>query len=184
MRGQHLILLALTLASIILSGAIGLTTTSQCNAMPLVSQRISCYHTAAITAAYIGVGSSDRGYAGRSICESIYTLFGGPGSGNSGNDLGYRAQTERDSCLFDVARISGNVDVCTGINDKRIDATTTLFGDQSSQDLCIDEAKKTAAIIQMQNNWSSGITNEGLCNMVFILPLIALGALRINSKTR
>jgi len=182
MRGQHLILLALILICFALSGALGLTTTSQCDAMPLISQRISCYHTAAITAAYLGVGSTDQGNSGRQICNSIYQLFG-TGT-NSGNDIGYRAQTERDSCLFDVARISGNQDVCTDIADSRNDVSTTLFGDQSSKELCTDGAARTHAIIQMQNNWSSGITNDSLCNMVFILPLIAFGALRINNKTR
>lgn len=163
------------------SRGLGFKTTDQCDQLSRISQKISCYHTAAITLAYIGSGTEDKGVGAEKVCKSIYTKFGEP---NKENDIGYRAITERNNCLFDVARISGNIATCSGIKNEN-QVASGLFGDKSSQDMCIDEAKKTAALNQLQQNLNSDINKDSLCNLFFILlPLILIGTLAMNARNR
>ena len=166
MRQLFLLLILLLL----LSGALGLRTVAECESDPAVTSRgdpgkMQCYHTAAITAAFIGDGSTAR-----SICEQVWTHFGSPKDLN--NDQRRRAELVSNSCYFDVARTTRDPLVC-GYITQRDDLGTQLFGEAVTKDVCYDEVTNLAQLAP-ENYYRSNPNN--ICAIIFILPTLLAGA--------
>ncbi len=169
MRLSYLIL-AILAAFLLTSGALGLRTVSDCESDPAVLSRgdpakIQCYHVAAITAAYVGDGSQAS-----SICGQIYTNFG---SGRTDNQRD-KAELTSNTCYFDVARITRQPSTCGYITQNE-DIGSGLFGAQVTKDACFDEVTRISQLAP-QNYFTSNPNN--ICAIVYILPFLAIGAIR------
>ncbi len=157
--------LLLMVASSLLAGALGLQTTQSCDANATnVGQKMDCYQVAAVTMAYAGNPSQAR-----SICASIWDNWGG-----SNNDTAKKAEVVSNNCYFDVARITKDPTACGYITEHN-SINSNLFGSLVTSDMCYDEVNRLMNITP-ENYYTSGRTS--LCSIVFILPLLAVGALR------
>ncbi len=166
------VFLALFLSAFLLSGALGLRTIQSCDSDPTIirtSDRMGCYHTAAITMAYAGQSSQARG-----ICQTIWDNFGGNIPPDSGNDQRRKAELVSNSCFFDVARITKDPTAC-GYITEHDNFGSNLFGSNVSADTCFDEVNRLVQI-SPQNYYQSG--RDNICTVGFILPLLIVGALR------
>lgn len=165
-----LILIALSL--LFLTGALGLRyDTSECDSDPSLpndAMKMQCYHAAALTRAYL----SDTERA-REICEQVWTRFG-DSIQPDGSDLRKRAELTSNACYLDVARISRDPGICAWIRE-RDNFNTRLFGDRVTYDTCLDEVGRLAQLAP-ENYYSSNPNN--LCAIVFVLPLLAVGAIK------
>ena len=161
-------LLLLFISLFLLTGALGLKSQSECDSQyTRPAPRMQCYHTAAVTAAYLG----DETLA-RSICSDIWYQFSG--SPDGGNDLRRRAELSYNSCYYDIARILRNPALCDSIQ-KRDNLGQALVGEEVTQDACYDEATKLAQLAPeyyYQNN------PDSLCTMFFVLPALLLAVIR------
>jgi hypothetical protein len=169
------LLFALGLTILLLFGCtssntkLGLTTKQDCNSghtPPLRdSERIACYHQAAITSAYM---EDDNGAL--NMCTDI---VGEIGNAHPDDDIGAKAETERNLCYFDIAKIiarqsnmqSFALNVCSNIRD-----TTghSLTGGQVTKDTCNSEVKNLAGITTGQYYASQ----NNICTLALVLPLI------------
>lgn len=142
----------------------GFKTVSECDAdNTRDSARMQCYHTAAITSAYL----CDEAGA-RSICTSIWTDFSG--APDSGNDIRRKAELVHNKCYYDIAKITKNPGLCASIQ-KKDNLGISLLGEEVTRDMCYQEVESLAAIAPdnlYQNNPSS------MCSVVFLLPLLLL----------
>ncbi len=157
----------LLIALIMLTGALGLQTTSSCDSDPRVispGEKMNCYQIAAVTMAYSGDASQAR-----SICASIWNQWGG-----STNDTSKKAELVSNNCYFDVARISKDPTSCGYITEHN-SVNSNLFGGLVTSDTCYDEVNRLLNI-SPQNYFTSGRTS--ICSVVFVLPLLLAGALR------
>ncbi|MFH1785511.1 MAG: hypothetical protein ABH842_03700 [Candidatus Micrarchaeota archaeon] len=179
----------------VVNGALGLTTVYDCEtkrdgAGHLVyytdSLKIKCYHSAAMTSAYIG----DVGQA-KVICESIWMDFGSA-IAPDGSDLKKSAELESNACYYDVAKIVRDPVICQRIT-KKYDYNTELFGDVVNQDNCIQEVCNLAQIVP-QNYYGAAVptttsglcpaianTSDNLCSVLFVLPLFFLAIWRFSN---
>lgn len=194
MRALLAIFLFLSAITIV-SGALGLTTLYECetktdDAGNLIyytdSLKIKCYHSSAMTSAYIG----DIEQA-KTICESIFLEFGS-NDPNDPNDLTKVAGTAVNACYYDVAKIARDPAICEKI-ERRYDFQSQLLGDKVTQDNCFNEVCRLAQLVPQNyygnapqpvlsniNCPQTNTTNENVCNMIFILPLLFLGVWKYN----
>jgi hypothetical protein len=142
----------------------GFKTVAECDAENTrASARMQCYHTAAITSAYL----CDEAGA-RSICTSIWTDFSG--AADSGNDIRRKAELVYNKCYYDIAKITKNPGLCASIQ-KKDNLGISLLGEDVTRDMCYQEVESLASIAPdnlYQNNPSS------MCSVVFLLPLLLL----------
>ncbi len=191
MRG----LFALGLTILLLFGCtssntrLGLTTKGDCDSpqppkLPLRdSEKISCYHLAAITAAYMEDDDTALG-----TCTDI---VGEIGSNHKNDDLGVQAETERNLCYFDIAKIIARqnstdndgeqfaLNVCSNIVDSN-PYSHSLTGAQVTKDTCVNEVQKLSAV-SMQQYYGS---QNNICSLALALPLILGFALFETTKSR
>jgi len=174
-RALKLLLICFSL--LLLNGALGLKFKSQCDNpsdghIPTTGERITCYHLAATTQAYLGY--EDQAL---SDCATIITTFG---SGNYApdSDIVKRAELETNNCFFDVARITGKPQICTQYVIQRSDWGTSLFGEDSTQELCKEEAQRVADSRNITN-----IHKNSICVLAFALPLVVLGISIFRNKS-
>ncbi len=142
----------------------GFKTTDECDTLHTRdSALIQCYHTAAITSAYL----CDEAGA-RSTCTRIWTDFSG--APDSGNDIRRKAELVHNKCFHDIAKITKNPALCASI-ERKDNLGISLLGDEVTRDMCYNEVNRLAAIAPdnlYQNN------PESMCSAVFILPLLLL----------
>lgn len=127
------------------------------------SARMQCYHTAAITSAYLC-----RETQASNICTSIWTDFSG--SASDDNDIRRKAELVHNKCFYDIAKITKNPAYCGSI-EKKDNLGISLLGEEVTQDMCYQEVERLASIAPdnlYQNNPSS------LCSVVFLIPLLLL----------
>lgn len=153
---------------LLLTGALGLKTTKDCDREERISQRVQCYHTAAITAAYLG----DSGLA-TSICDDIWLRFGKPLPEK--DDHRKKARLVSNSCFYDVAKIARDSTICDSIEEEE-GVGTKLFGEKVSLNTCINETQRLAQIAP-ENYYRDN--EENLCAMVFIIPFLVFSVLGI-----
>ena len=168
-------LLLIMALSIFLSGALGLRSIEDCNSDPALtsdSMKMQCYHAAGLTAAYLG--DSERA---KQTCEDIWIRFG-DSINPDGSDLRKRAEMASNACFFDVAKIARDPGICAWIR-ARDDFNTRLFGDRVTYDACLDEAGRLSQLAP-ENYYTSNPNN--LCAIVFILPLIVVGAIKYSKS--
>ncbi len=167
-------LLALGLIFLLLHGCInnaasvGLTTKADCDSRqpPLRdSEKIPCYHQAAISQAYL----ENNGDAVATCSDIVNNI----GSSHPNDDIGAKAQTEKNLCYFDIAKIIARqdnmeqyaVNVCSNIQDA---TGHSLTGSVASQETCISEAHRLAAV-KPQNYYGNP---NNVCSLVLVLPLL------------
>lgn len=161
---------------------LGLTTEAACDnptppKPPLRdSEKIACYHQAAISEAYLQ--NPDEAV---NTCSDIVNKIG---DNHPNDDIGAQAETERNLCYFDIAKIiaretdtSGQtnmqqvaLNVCSNIRDS---TTHSLTGAAATQDTCVSEVNKQAAITAQQYYASP----NNICTITFILPFVLAFAL-------
>lgn len=132
------------------------------------SMKIQCYHAAGITAAYLGNAEDAR-----NTCDQIWTRFGSSVD-IDGSDVRKKAEMVSNSCFYDVAKIVRDPGICAWIT-QHDDFGTNLFGDRVTRETCIDEVGRLAQLAP-QNYYTSNPNN--ICAIIFILPLILIGAIR------
>ncbi len=178
MRG----LFALGITILLLFGCIssdtkvGLTTEAACDnptppKPPLRdSEKIACYHQAAISDAYLVDNNGAR-----DTCSDIMNKIG---DNHPNDDIGAQAETERNLCFFDIAKIIARqngmqqfaLDICSNIRDS---TGHSLTGAQVTEDTCASEVQKQAAVTTEQYYASP----NNICSLALILPLILAFAL-------
>jgi hypothetical protein len=138
-------------------------------------------HQAALTAAYLrgqvctqagqSAPPSVAGQDAKSMCDQILSDF--VNSDAYSQDVRQRADLEANDCYLDVARISGDVSVCDSIVAWG-NVVTPLSGAATSRALCVQEANQSA---QMCTSNYFQTHQDSLCNALFILPLVLVGAI-------
>jgi hypothetical protein len=135
-------------------------------------EKIPCYHEAAIAAAYYLSPDTAEG-----ICNDIWNEIGVP---NEKNDIGKRAETDRNLCFYDIAKIvarhdgeSAATSICHSIEQE--DYKTKIVGAPVSKQMCLEEVTKIAKI---RPDKYYGESNDNICTVVFVLPLIVVFAFR------
>lgn len=153
---------------------LGLKTKADCTADSMrMVERIPCYHQAAISAAYYLPSDVAEG-----LCNDIWNDIGEP---NKNNDIGTRAETNRNLCFYDIARIIARHDggeanatsICKNI--RQDEYKTKLVGAPVSQEMCLKEVERIAKIRPDKYY----ISNDNICSVVFILPLLLVFAFRL-----
>ena len=145
--------------------ALGMKTTGECDQLERISERIECYHIAAITAAHMPGGNRPA----QAICENIWFNFG---INAPTKDMALRAELEANDCFFDVARITRDPEACGYISQQT--SSTGLFGASTSQAMC-EELAGNLANLKPENFFKNN--PNSMCNALFILPLVLLGSL-------
>ncbi|MBN1170053.1 hypothetical protein JXA56_03435 [Candidatus Micrarchaeota archaeon] len=151
------LILTVFLFSILLGGAIGLKHPQDCELEVRIPEKMQCLHSAAISAAYLGI----EGQA-VTLCNRIYS----EASGNADSDLQIRGDLMRSNCFYDIAKITGNPAHCDGV--RGADYDSKLSGGRVTQEQCIQHAESVARLAPenfYQNNPNS------ICTMMFVLPL-------------
>jgi hypothetical protein len=142
----------------------GFKTVDECDTLHTRdSARMQCYHTAAITSAYLCDESGAR-----NICSSIWLQFSG--APDSGNDIRRKAELVHNKCYYDIAKITKNPALCGSI-EKKDNLGISLLGEEVTRDMCYQEVESLASIAPdnlYQNNPNS------MCSAVFILPLLLI----------
>ncbi len=144
---------------------LGLKTTPECDQKDRLSEKIECYHLAAITMAHLGNKVKTE-----EICADIWLKFG---LSAPTKDMKQRAELEMNDCFFDAAKILGDPQMCNFIT-QGLSSNTKLFGERSNQLMCVQEATLVGKLkpdYYFQNNTNS------LCSALFILPLVLVGAI-------
>lgn len=164
----------------LLAGALGLRTVEECDSDPAVqrpSLKMQCYHTAAVTMAYLcGSGTNQPCGPAIAICRDIFQRFGSGENYQTGSDIAKRAELTSNNCFYDVAKITANFETC-GYIQTQISLGTELLGAEVTRETCEDEVTRLADLAP-ENYYSNNPNN--LCALVFVLPLLVLGAWRFN----
>lgn len=168
--------LAILVLLLMFTGSLGLRTVQDCDSDPNVysdSLKIDCYHTAAITQAYLcGQGAACK--SATDICGMILTKYV-PTNNPTGSDLLKKAELVANTCYYDVATITANPNAC-GFIQQQVDWGSTLFGAQVTQEACVNQATRLASLntkTYYQNN---------MCAPLLILPMIAFAAFHFRDK--
>jgi hypothetical protein len=151
-------------------------TTAECDndrALERDSERMQCYHMVALTQAHLGSPAAEG------TCREIWTTFGVNAPDPKGDDV-VKAEMVSNNCYYDVALILRSRGVCREIGPKRTSAThnavtTGLLGESVSQERCEREVDRLARLAPERYH-SPGADN--LCSLLFVLPVLLVGAFR------
>jgi len=153
------------LVLIFLTGAFGLKNLEDCGEPMSDTEKMECYHLAAMSLAYTGVKSQ--------AITACYAITYDVGARHSDDDLGKKAEVERNNCLYDIAKITRDPSICGGIDESSLG--WAIHGSAVTKDLCYDQVERLASI-----NFDDYHEN-GICVIVAIIPLL-LGAALFNQK--
>lgn len=152
---------------------LGLKTKADCQDPKLrQTEKIPCYHEAAIAASYYLPADTAEG-----LCNDIWNDIG---AANRDNDIGKRAETDRNLCYYDIAKIIARHDggeaeansICNNIEQNEYG--TKIVGAPVSQKMCLEEVQKIARI---RPEKYYGETDDNICTVLFIMPLVLAAAL-------
>lgn len=177
-------ILGVLLILLFLFGCLGFTTKDECDGtnpktgkLLRDSERIACYHQAALSLAY-----QEKANDAWILCEDIVTEIG---SRHTGDSIGKKAETERNLCLFDIAKIIARdpdggaataFEICKDIEQENYG--TQLKGAEATMELCINSTAKIANI-RPQNYFQK---DENICSVVFIIPILLSAAFIYQKK--
>ena len=154
---------------LIFSAALGLRTVEGCDSDTNITrdaQKIQCYYSAAVSAAYLCGARPSNHYSSCSqaisICDQIWTTWE-----NSGDSISKKAELMSNHCFYDVAKITRNEDTCGYIIEHRT-VGVELFGDRVTRDMCQDEVERLAQITP-ENYFEK---TDNICTIVFVLPML------------
>jgi len=167
---------------LLLTGAVGLKTKSDCASL-IDAEKLSCYHLAALTKAYTSSSDSDLNSA-QGLCNDIFNDIGMNHSSPQ-DDVYIRAETERNLCLFDIAKIiarypgkSGDAEnICKGI--VQTNYSSSMTGAKVTQDVCLSDVKRIAKITP-ESYYTSG---QNMCSVIFVLPMIIVAAFFFRNRS-
>jgi len=148
----------------ILVGAFGLEANpEECRAKADPSERMSCLHYAAITFAYLPEGGSTA----QSLC---YEIYDGLEPGYRDTDTGKRADSEKNLCFYDVAKITRNENICDSIADS-YSYSFAMKGAEVTKEMCISDVRKLK-ILTPEEYYGDANRKNTLCFMIFVLPAL------------
>ncbi len=146
----------------------GMTTMEDCEEEDRDSGKITCYHQAAVTMAIQTQSSSGAARICHDIVDDI-------GSRHEDDDLGRRANAERNACLYDVVKASARYDEDAGAHCSRIEQTefgSSFSGAAVTREMCNDQFAK----LRQLDPDTLG-EEDSLCNMAYA---IVLGVLMVS----
>ena len=173
---KKLIVVSLFLA--LLFGAVGLKTRADCEKPDLrVAEKMTCYHLAAVSAAY-----SEDVTEARDLCNEIYFPIKNDPQYDKSN-VRVQAESEKNLCMYDIAKIVARLEdsqggglnaliLCDNIDQD--DYSTTLSGAAVTEDMCVDEVKRIAKIRPSEYYKQT----DNICSIVFVLPLLLFAAVK------
>jgi len=147
-------------------GCYGLQTTSDCTSMTNPEEKMDCYHQVAMLRAYI----PDQTGA-KAACENIYNFVH---SSYEGSSLERKAETLRNKCYFDIAKIlavkgAANPNgICDQITEKP--ASGLLFGSSVTSAMCDEQVDR---LKELNPEEYYDPDNDNICSSVvlaFIIP--------------
>ncbi len=151
----------------------GLTFPDDCEHMG-DSEKVGCYHQAAVTTAHVSHDSD----ASARLCHDIMNEVG---YRNRNNDIGRRAEIEKNSCLYDIVSITSRYDENAHVHCRRIGnsiASSFFSGSDITQDMCMESYDKKRRL-------RDTLDGEGLCMMTFgIILLLAMVFSRNRKENR
>lgn len=153
--GHSRLFLLLALASLLLSGALGLKFPGDCDRLT-PQEKIYCFHEEAITAAYTSQSSRAA-----DVCNQITAAVSGVGG-----DVTTIAETEKNICLVDIAKITKDASICERIPDAG--PLELLQGSSATKSICrtkVNSLKHADPAVYFNRP-------DSLCNISFIFPLI------------
>ncbi len=160
------------LISLLLQGALGLKSPEECESIMSISKAMGCYHTAAVSYAYLDKSASAQG-----TCLLIWNTYGEPGGYS--DDYANRAELETNNCLFDVARITGNESSCYYITQR--ESSTGLLGTSTNVQMCVQQAENTRKL-RPANFFETEEYRNSICAISYVLPLFALAAFYYSTR--
>ena len=152
----------------LLVGTFGLKDIRDCEGTALSdSERIECYHLAAMSHAYLG--QKERAIV--ACYKIIYDVAEKHRVNGRLDDLGKRAEVEKNNCLFDVAKATRDPGVCSGIDEE--DLGWAVVGAPVTREICEDQVGRLEALdpAVYQSDPNS------ICRIIFILPLLLVAVL-------
>jgi len=174
------ILIVLLVFLLIMGCTAGLKKPGDCQIL-WETERITCWHQAAVSEAYRENPSSAS-----ALCENIWNDVGATHIiNNKKDDVAIKAESERNLCLYDIAKIIARqtnqtsattyqfaVSMCDNIRQDSY--STSLAGAVVTQDMCYKEVNRTASI-RPENYYSNPSNPDNICSVVFVLtPLVLL----------
>lgn len=146
---------------------LGFKSKSDCEDILNLGAKMKCLHVAAVTAAYANDVSSAE-----SICSEIWTNIG---QNRPSDDFKTQAELETNNCYYDIAKITARTTsdyrLCYGISKRTQSIQSTLFGEQVTQKMCIQELDSIRSV--SPDNYYRNNPNN-LCALIFIVPFILL----------
>ncbi len=142
------------------------TDISECRRTVIPGERMECLHYVALTYAYL-----NRINDALSACDEIWGTVGAP---HSEDDIGKRAESERNLCYYDVAKIARDKSICQGINDM-LTYKVAVGGTAVTRDVCENQAGR---LEQLDPDKYYAPGNSNLCTIVFVLPMLVVYLLR------
>jgi hypothetical protein len=166
---KTVVLYVLIVISFLSTGALGMVTKTECedtSKYPTISEKMVCYHYAAVSIASISSYNNIEGRnAALSLCNDIATVA----SSSSLGDTALRIRDEANVCYTDIARLLRDSSICSGIQDDS-SLGSVLAGAPVTKEICKEQADKEAKLrtdIYMQNK-------DSMCNIIFVFPLLLL----------
>jgi len=192
-------IIAMCIAALLLPGCItttgmpqkpfGFKDASDCQALSYDDEKLPCYHVAAVSSAYLSSIDPNRySQEAANTCEDIVSQIGANHQGaqnGQGDDIAKRADSERNLCMFDVAKIvareTGDPNLALNIcsNIKKGSYETALTGSDATQDSCNNEVQKLAKITA-----SNYYQTDNICTVIFALPPLVILSLFLYRKNQ
>ena len=178
-------LVAFSIILFLLTGGLGLRTIPDCDNDHQIdsdSKLMSCYYSAAMTSAYMG-----NAHEARDTCYLIWSRFGlSVVDPQGGDDIRKKADLMKNNCYFEVAKILASTaphDVVDANDTCNLIATqdnfgSDLVGDAVTIQACQDEVSRLA-LVSSDTYYQNP---DNICAIVFVLPLILLGSLKIRVR--
>jgi hypothetical protein len=164
--------LAISLMFFLLVGAFGLETDPEkCRRMADPGERISCLHYVAMTYAYLERGGESLGDA-PSLC---FEIFSGLDPGLKDTDIGKRADAEKNLCLYDVAKILRNEEICDSIDDS-LSYSMAIKGAAVTKEMCKNDVAKLKQLTP-EEYYNEENRKNNICVIFLVFPLLVLAAL-------
>ncbi len=162
--------LVISLVFFLLVGTFGLEADPEkCRRMADPGEKMNCLHYVALTYAYLGgeVGGENA----QSLC---YEIFGGLSPALMDSDVGKKADTEKNLCYYDVARILRDEDICDSI-DESLSYSIAVSGSAVTKEMCINDVAKLKQLTP-EEYYSEENRRNNICVVFLILPLLVLAA--------
>ena len=90
------------------------------------------------------------------------------------SDIGKKADTEKNLCYYDIARILRDEDICDSI-DERLSYSIAVSGSAVTKEMCYNDVDKLKQLTP-EEYYSDENRRNNICIVYLILPLLVLAA--------